>query len=205
MAKLFYFETLNPRKACATAKHLGSPVEYVKLDASKGEHKSPAHLARNPNGKVPVLVDGDVRIWESVAIMVRLAAQAGSDMWPSSDPAKQVEVLRWVSWDALHFLPKAAPYYFEHYVKRWLGLGPPDEAALAANAPAFHTVAKLLDAHLAGRKFVAGSTLTIADFCLGATLPSAEEIHLPLSDYGSIRRWHDGLMELPAWRDPWPS
>ena len=84
--KLYYFETMNPRKACVTAKYLGSPVEYVRLDARKGEHKSPAHLARNPNGKVPVLVDGDKTLWESAAIMVYLANKAGSDLWPARGP-----------------------------------------------------------------------------------------------------------------------
>ena len=60
--QLYYFETMNPRKACATAKYLGLPITYVRLDPQKGEHKLPAHLARNPNGKVPVLVDGDLKL-----------------------------------------------------------------------------------------------------------------------------------------------
>jgi glutathione S-transferase len=204
MAKLYYFETLNPRKVCATAKLLGSPVDYVRLDLAKGEHKSAASLARNPNGKVPVLVDGDFKLWESLAIMVWLAGEARSELWPSN-PSGQAEVLRWASWDAFHFLPKAGAFYFEHHIKPMFRLGPPDEAALAAATPAFHTAAKALDAQLADHAFVTGSKLTIADFCVGATLPLADEIHLPLADYGHIRRWHDKLMDLPAWRDPWPS
>ena len=94
--KLYYAETMNPRKACAVAKYLGSPVEYVRVDLSRGEHRTPAFLAENPNGKVPVLVDGDVHLWESTAIMAHLAVKAGSDLWPA-DAASQVEVLRWLS------------------------------------------------------------------------------------------------------------
>ncbi len=48
--KLYYAETLNPRKACAAAKYLNSPVEFVRLELLKGEHKQPAYLAHNPNG-----------------------------------------------------------------------------------------------------------------------------------------------------------
>ncbi len=86
MAKLYYFETLNPSK-CATAKLLGSPVDYVRLDLAKGEHKSAASLARNPNGKVPVLVEGDFKLWESLAIMMWLAGEARSEL--TSDPTGQ--------------------------------------------------------------------------------------------------------------------
>jgi len=67
--KLFYCEALNPRKACAVARYLDSPVEFVRVDIAKGEHKTPQFLAMNPNGKVPVLQDGARTLWESNAIM----------------------------------------------------------------------------------------------------------------------------------------
>lgn len=58
--KLHYAETLNPRKACAVARHLEAPVEFVRVDLGKGEHTSPAFKALNPNAKVPVLeIDGE--------------------------------------------------------------------------------------------------------------------------------------------------
>jgi glutathione S-transferase len=205
MPQLYYFETINPRKTCATAKHLGVPLEYVKLDLRKREQRGAEHLARNPNGKVPVLVDGDMKLWESAAIMAWLATRAGSDMWPARDPERLVDVLRWVHWDAAHFSAKAAVFYGQRVIRPRLGLGATDEAAIAAATPAFHDAAKVLDTHLAGREFVAGRTVTIADFCLAAALPYAEEADLPIADYTQIRRWHDRLMQIPAWRDPWPA
>jgi glutathione S-transferase len=93
--KLYYFETLNPRKACAVARYLNSPVEFVRVDLGKGEHKAPSYLAINPNGKVPALTDGDRKIWEANAIMAYLARAAGSDLLPSDD--RQIEVTRWLS------------------------------------------------------------------------------------------------------------
>ena len=85
--KLYYSDTLNPRKACAVARYLNSPVEFVHVDLAKGEHKTPDYLAINPNGKVPALTDGDLKIWESNAIMCHLARKAGSDLWPRDDDA----------------------------------------------------------------------------------------------------------------------
>jgi glutathione S-transferase len=202
--KLYYFESVNPRKVCALAKYLDLPIEYVLLDASKGEHESPAHLARNPNGRVPVLVDGNASVWESAAIMIYLAGKARSDMWPS-DASRQADVVRWISWDAYELMPHAGTYYFEHLIKQKFGLGAPDRAALAAHTAPLHASAKVLDAHLADRKFLLGDTLTIADFTVGVTLPWAEAIQLPIEGYRNIRRWHDGLMQLDAWQNPWPA
>ena len=62
--KLYYFETPNGFKACLVAKHLGSPVEYVKVNLAAGEQKQPDFLAINPNGRIPALVDGDTKVWE---------------------------------------------------------------------------------------------------------------------------------------------
>jgi glutathione S-transferase len=161
-------------------------------------------LKRNPNGKVPVLEHEHGFIWESLAIMAWLAQRAESPLWPTAS-AEQIELLRWVSWDATFFMPRAGAFYFEHYIKQLFGMGAPDEAKLAAATPEFHESAGVLDAHLAERKFVLGERLTIADFCIGATLLYAEQIHLPLTPYAHVRRWHDRLMELPAWRNPWPT
>jgi len=203
--ELYYFETMNPRKVCVTAKYLNTRLDYHHIDAAQGELTSPAHLERNPNAKVPVLVDGDLKLWESVAIMVHLATKAKSPLWPADDPAAQVEQLRWISWDLCHWAAHTGEFYFEYFVKPQLLGQAPDPTATERAAPRLHESAKILDAHLAGRTFVTGDTLSIADFCLGILLPYSEEIHLPLADYANIQRWHDGLMKLEAWRNPWPS
>jgi hypothetical protein len=92
--------------------------------------------------KAPTLVDGDVVLWESAAIMAYLCIQAGSDMWPAQAPAEQVEVLRWLSWND-HWQGVVAPFYFEHIVKATFGGGPPDRGSLTAKVP--EGVQRLLD------------------------------------------------------------
>jgi glutathione S-transferase len=202
--KLYYFETMNPRKVCATAKYLDSPVQYIRLDPQKGEHKTPEHLARNPNGRVPVLEDGDKMLWESAAIMMQLALKAGSDIWPARDPARQVEVLRWISWDICEWAPHIGAFYFQHVIKAMFKMGEPDLAALERKVAPLRASAKILDAQLGRQRFLTGDALTIADFCAGVLLPYAEQCAMPLSDFANIQRWHGELMALPAWRDPWP-
>jgi glutathione S-transferase len=202
--KLYYAETMNPRKVCALAKFLGLPVELVRVDLRKGEHRTPDFLAMNPNGKVPVLVDGDLVLWESTAIMVHLAVKAGSDLWPS-DAAGQVEVLRWLCWDLAHFSRHGATLYFENVIKRYIGRGEPEPSAVQEATGFFRNFAAVLDAHLATRDFVAGGKLSIADFSVGVLLPWAGEIHLPIEGFPNIMRWHERMMALPGWREPFPA
>ena len=201
--KLFYMETLNPQKACAVAKYLNSPVEFIRVDLTKGDQKKPAFLAINPNGKVPALEDGATRLWEADAIMCHLARKAGSDLWPS-DTESQIEVVRWLSWSANHFTRHTGALYFEHIIKPMFGLGAPDAKAIDEAVPFIKRFGAVLNDHLRGRDYLVGDKLSVADFAVGITLPYASKVHLPLDGLLEIARWHDRLNELPAWREPFP-
>jgi glutathione S-transferase len=201
--KLYYAETLNPRKACAVAKYLNAPVEFVRVDLGKGEHKSPSYLAINPNGKVPTLTDGDTRLWESHAIMAYLARAAGSDLCPADE--RQIDVLRWLSWSSEHFTRHGGTLYFQNVIKpNFLGAAP-DPKAVEEATGFFRQFAAVLNEHLRGRKYLLGDALTIADFSVAVTLPYADKAKIPVAEFAEIERWHARLNELPAWREPFPA
>ncbi len=200
--KLYYADLLNPRKACALARYLKSPVEFVYVAVEKGEQKRPAFLAINPNGKVPALADGDRSVWESNAIMCYLAEKAGSDMWPHDE--RQIDIVRWFSWDANHFSRHGGALYFEYLIKSRFGVGAPDPAAVEEALGEFRKSARVLDDHLRDRKYLVGERLSVADFAVAAALPYAEQARIPLAEFPNIQRWYDRLNELEAWRDPFP-
>ena len=202
--KLYYFETINGQKVCAVAKYLDAPVEYIHVDLAKGEQKSPAFLAINPNGKIPALLDGDTALWESNAIMCHLARRAKSDLWPT-DPVKQIEVLKWLSWNSEHFTRHAGTLYFNHVIKPKFGIGAPDEKAVEEAIGFAKQFVAVLDRELEGRTFLLGDHLTVADFAVSVTLPQAETIKLPLEGFKNIARWKEQLEDIPAWREPFPS
>lgn len=202
--KLYYFETINGQKVCAVAKYLDAPVEYIHVDLAKGEHKSPDYLAINPNGKIPALLDGDTALWESNAIMCHLAHKAKSDLWPT-DPVKQIEVLKWLSWNSEHFTRHAGTLYFNHVIKPKFGIGAPDEKAVEEAIGFARQFVAVLDRELEGRTFLLGDHLTVADFAVSVTLPQAETIKLPLQGFKNIARWKEQLEDIPAWREPFPS
>lgn len=201
--KLYYSDVLKPRAACAAARYLGSPVEYHYLDLGAGEHQTPAYRAINPNAKVPTLVDGDRVLWEANAIMGHLALKAGSDLWPR-ETERQVEVVRWLGWDAEHFTRHSASLYFEHIIRARFGLGEADPAVIEEATGNFRRFAAVLDQHLDGRRWLLGEQLSIADFALAVTLPYAKASQIPLPDFANVSAWHDRLMELDAWRNPFP-
>ncbi len=202
--KLYYFETPNAHKPCAVAKHVGSEAEFVRIDLAKGEHKTPEFLAINPNGKIPALEDGDTRLWESHAIMCHLAHKANSDLCPD-DPAKLIDIIRWLTWDTAHFSRHAGRLLFQRYMKPAFGLGDADADEIEDATGYFHRFAGVLNGHLKGREYLVADKLSIADFGVASFLPTAEQARLPLDDYGEINRWHGAMMELPAWREPFPA
>jgi glutathione S-transferase len=203
--KIYWIKAQAPLRVLALAKHLDIDAEFVELDLMGGELKSPHYAGLNPNMKAPTLVDGDVVLWESSAIMAYLCIKAGSDMWPAHNPVEQVEMLRWLSWNDGHWSVAVAPFYFEHIVKATFGIGPPDTEFLKTTVPDFMRFATVLDGHLAGRRHVACGRLTIADFQLASMARYWRESAMPLETFTNIVRWLDTLKRVPAWADPWPA
>jgi glutathione S-transferase len=199
---LYYSDILSSRKACAVARYLKSPVEFRYLDLAKGDQQKPAYLAVNPNGKVPTLIDGEHIVWEADAVMCYLARRAGSDLWP--DDLRQIDVIRWFSWNAQHFYRHAGTLYFENIVKRRFGIGEPDAAAVAEAQGEFRRYASVLSEHLRKHEWLVGDSITLADFSVAITLPYADQAAMPLGEIPVVRRWLDRLDLIEAWREPFP-
>lgn len=125
-------------------------------------------------------------------------------MWPAQRAAEQVEVLRWLSWNDCHWSPAVAPFYFEHVVKSTFKIGPPDPELLESSVREILKYAAVLDAHLAGKTYVACGRLTIADFQLASMAAYWRESEMPFEAFPNIARWLEGLMRIPAWAEPWP-
>lgn len=202
--KIYWIKAQAPRRVLALVKHLGLDAEFVEMDLMAGAMKKSDYAALNPNMKAPTLVDGDLVLWEASAIMAHLCIKAGSDMWPAKNPAEQVEVLRWLSWNDCHWAPAIGPFYFEHVVKTTFKFAEPDVQALKGKGEAIEKLAKILDAHLEARSFVACDRLTIADFQLASMANYWRKSEMPLAAFPNVVAWLDRLAEIPAWADPWP-
>ena len=194
----------NTWKVRAVAAQIGVPLELIVVDMKNAQHRSPEYLAVNPTGRVPALVDGDFKLWESVAIMQYIASQKPNTLWPESVRTR-ADIMRWQSWQLAHWSKEACePLLFERFVKPFFNLGAPDQARVASGTEAFHREAKVLDAHLANRQYLVGDGLTLADFSVAAPLIYAKEGDFPLAAYAHVRAWFDRVFALPVWRETAP-
>jgi len=190
----------NSRRAMLVARHLGLGIELVSVALESGAQKSADYLQLNPNGRVPLLVDGDFLLWESHAIMQYLADKAGvDDLYPRAIAAR-ADVNRWLFWSACHFAPACALFIRERVSKKVLGLGEADPAEIARGEAQLPPVAAMLDEHLAGRAWIAQDRLTLADFAVAAPLMHGERAQLPLANYANLQAWFARVRATDAWQ-----
>jgi glutathione S-transferase len=203
--KLYHFPVSpNSRKVVATLHHLDLPSELVALDLSKGQQNTPEFLSLNPNHMIPTLVDDDFVLWESNAIMQYLCSKKPGNTLLPNTPRGQADVLRWQCWQLAHFGRACGTFIFERLVKSWQG-AEPDPAEIAKAEEMFHRFATVLDKTLIGREWLVGSTVTLADFSVGAPLDLAEAAGYPLASYQEIKRWYAGIEKLEAWKRSAPA
>ncbi|MDB5218146.1 MAG: glutathione S-transferase [Myxococcaceae bacterium] len=192
----------NCRRVNATIQHLGVDAEIVEM--AMPDLKKSDYLAINPNGKVPTLVDGDFKLWESRSMMQYVASKKpGNSLWPN-DPKKQADIARWQFWESSHLSKGTGAFAFEKLFKKIFMKLDADPVALAAGEKEWHTFAPVLNAQLESRKWMIGDDITLADFSVGACFSYAEASGLPWDDYKHIKAWWSRLGEIPAWKNTAP-
>jgi glutathione S-transferase len=196
----YYYHPVSPncRKVTAVIHHLGIDAEHSFVDLPKGEQMSPEFLAVNPNGRVPALIDGDRRIWESNAIIIYLAEKAASDLWPNDD--RRLDILKWLFWEQGHLMYATGIPFYQQVVKPLIG-EQPDQKRIDEAYTSFGRLAKVLDDQLAGNAYVVGDALSLADFAVAGNFSFASKTGLPMDELSNIRRWLDALDDIPAWAD----
>src|SRR5215470_6227243 len=144
--KLYHFPSPNPQKVRFALLELGLECEIVPVDLTKGEQRTPEFLALNPYGRVPVLTDGTLTLWESHAILAYLGEKTGR-LWPAS-AAGRADALRWLFFLAQHISPPATELAFNRLAVKLSG-GTPDEAAIARGEKALPPAIEVVERHLA--------------------------------------------------------
>ena len=200
--KLFSIQASNNcRRVNAVIQHLGLQVEVIEQPMS--DLKKSDFLEMNPNGKVPTLVDGDLTLWESRAIMQYLAEQKPGTFYPK-DVKSRANIARWQFWEATHLSKGTGAFAFENLFKKMFMKQDADPVALAAGEKEWKLFAPILNAQLEGRKFLLGDELTLADFSVGACFSYAEASGLPWNEFTHIKAWWGRLNEIPAWKNTAP-
>ncbi|MGC4030025.1 MAG: glutathione S-transferase family protein [Steroidobacteraceae bacterium] len=194
----------NARRAVLAALELGSDVELINVDLAARQQRQPGFLHRNPNGKVPVLEDGDFTLWESYAIMQYLADRTpGQTLYPT-DARGRADVNRWMYWCAAQFSVGVAALNWENFVKSLIGLGAPDPGRVQLGEAQVRECIQVLDAHLAQRSYLLGDLFTLADLALVAPFMHEKSAQLPVGDAKHVRRWLAHVQARDSWQKTEP-
>jgi len=192
MLKLIGKQTsINVRKVLWALAETGLPYERLEWQ--------PEHAQLNPNGLVPVLLDGDFVLWESNSICRYLCGKAGrEDLLPAA-PQARARVEQWMDWQATD-LNTSWRYAFMALVRQSPAFA--DPAQIAASAQAWNRNIGILDRHLAqGGPFAAGAQFTLADIVLGLSLNRWLMTPIERPAYPAVERYVERLLERPAYRE----
>jgi GST-like protein len=194
MIRFYYHPSPNPVKVALFLEEAGLPYEMIPVDNRKGDQFKPEFLALNPNAKIPVIVDGDVRVFDSNAILLYLAEKTGQFL-PDDPVGSRGELLSWLmfiasgigpySGQAVHFrhhAPKGLDYAVERYLfeaKRHYGI---------------------LDAQVTGKEYLLGSKYTIVDMAAWGWARAVPFIfgEDAWNSFPQLKRWLDNISSRPA-------
>jgi glutathione S-transferase len=195
----------NALRVRAVIYELGIDVDKIEVDFRVGDNRTPEFLKLNPNGKVPVLVDGDVVIWESRAINAYLATKHPARGLYPADPRQRALIDQWSYWQAVHLGPAMQRVAFERVQKPLFGRGQTDEAAIVGE---LENVDQFLDVFEQGlrnaREWIVGY-LSLADFALATTFVYRVGANISLETRPRVAEWvarngTAGLLEASHWR-----
>ena len=165
MVTLYYYPGNASLIVHVLLEEIGTPFELALVDRNARVHKGADYLKLNPNGLIPVLVDGDLVLYETAAICLYLADKyRDAGLAPAVGSPARAQLYKWLLWSAAALQPTLIQYF---YPDRWVDDGNASGAA-QVKAHAEARVGELLqqvDAQLAshGRDWFFGDAYTIVD------------------------------------------
>lgn len=194
MLKFYFNLSPNPMKVALFLEEAGLSYEPVPIDTRKGEQFAPAYLAINPNAKTPAIVDGDVTVFDSNAILLYLAEKTGRFLPPAGD-RNRGELLSWLMFVATGIGPfSGQAVHFKHFA--------PEPVPYAHRRYQYEAERhyRVLDERLATRPYIAGDVYTIVDM---AAWGWARMVPFILGDdawarFPNVRRLLDEISARPA-------
>ena len=194
MLKFYFNGSPNPTKVALFLEEAALPYEPHPVDTRRGQQFDPAYLAINPNGKVPVIVDGDVTLFDSNAILLYYADKTGRFL-PPNTPALRAELLSWLMFVATGIGPfSGQAVHFRHFS--------PEKVPYAHNRYQFEAERHygILDARLVEQPYLVGDSYTIVDM---AAWGWARMVPFIMGDgawskFPNVKRWFDEISARPA-------
>ena len=190
-------ESGNSYKAALALELSGLDWEPVFVDFFNGESRSDAYRALNPMGEAPLLIDGDTRLSQSGVIQQYISDKTGKFGGIGDD---RYDVLRWVLWDN-HKLSSMAG--MTRFLMNFLPEDKRPMEVIGFNQGRLKAAYAVLDAHLADRDWIVGTSITNADISCCGYLFYPEPFGFDRNEWPNIDRWLGNIQDLPGWRAPY--
>ena len=188
----------NTRRALLALEEVGADHRLEQVDLMTGAQKSEAYKKLNPTARVPTLVDGDVVLWESNAILVYLAEKFPDRLFAGKTATEKGDVARWMFMNAAHLSPALARI-FAHTIRL------PEDQRLPrivdeSRAEVDRSLAAI-ELHLkeTAREFLAGP-FGIADLSVAPSLGFAPMLGLSFDKYPAVAAWQQRVQSRPSWK-----
>ena len=192
MIKIYDLELSgNCHKVRLMSALLGVEYELIPVDFAGGEHKSPQFLQLNPLGQIPVVVDNDIILRDSQAILVYLARKYGDETWLPLDAQSMAKVMQWLSFAANEInnsLFIARLYFRFNMDVDW-------ESAQQKGKQ----VLQIMNEHLQNRDWLELDRPTIADIACYPYVGLAPEGKVSLDAYPNVFAWIERIKQLPGY------
>ncbi len=189
----------NCLRVRAVAAELEIQLSLVNVDTLKGESRTPDFLKLNPNGKVPVLEDGDFVLWESRSINTYLCSLRPQAKLTPIDEKRRAQVEQWMYWQAFHLGPAMQKVIFERVIRKMYNLGSPNEKAIEDGLTATHACFEIFESSLENDAWICGQ-LSVADFALASTFIYLDRAELDVSKWRKVSSWFEKIQARPSWQ-----
>jgi GST-like protein len=191
MLTVYAFSTPNSVKVPVMLEELGLEYDLRSVNIRAGEQKLPAFLALNPNGKVPLLVDGDLALPESGAILIHLAETHGRFL--PTEPVARACAFEWL----MVQMSGTGPAFGQSGYWQKLA-SEPNPSAIARYQGEAHRLSDLIEAHLGRHAWFAGDDYTIADIAHFGWFWRREFAGISFEQRPNLARWYTAMESRPA-------
>ena len=177
-----------------TLEEIGQPYEAMPINFRNADHKKPEFLKLNPNGKIPALKDGDLVLWESMAINFYLAEKYQPALLGANLEDK-AHIMKWSFWALGDYQQPMIEVFIQ---KVFVPEERRDKDVIAKNLVKLVPLNTLLDQHLQNRNFMVGPSFTLADINVASVAKIYSAIGEDLSAFPALKTWLERMLERPA-------
>jgi len=190
--------SINVQKVMWCAAEIGLEVERVDVGGAFGGNDTPEYLAKNPNGRVPTIEDGNYVLWESNSIVRYLAETYGDTPWQPENARIRARANQWMDWYLANLHPPMTTIFWQ-----LIRTAPEDRDAdsIATGTAEAAKLFGILDAQLVQRPHITGEEPSIGDIPIGCAAYRWHSMEIDRPHLANLKVWYERLSARPAFQE----